>query len=299
MLRISLFLLGLLLTGDVNAQPLAEPSITIVSPNSQSVLDATNQRVPITMETSGEFLDTLIFELSTNGGSKWVVFNRQHPKELAKGTVFNLPIPDIDAYGSIRISMGDRILAVSETFKILGYPKPTALFVNDNEWPVPVDADVKIDWELSREGGLLELSQSQDLSSTWGVIARDMSPDTRSYIWHTPPFELEKVWLRLDVLGGRSKIIGPFAIKGAATVDTKQTRTLSVYPNPARGFISLGNTIQEPASIDIINASGEIVSQDASFTGSKIDVSFLPVGSYILHINFRNSTESAPFTVVR
>jgi hypothetical protein len=296
--RILLLLFVLVSSLEVSAQSLVEPSITITSPNDTSILYAKDQWAYLSVETTGDLTDSVTFEYTINDGVTWTRIIRVAHDKITKN-VAQIIIPDVDADAYIRATMASKVIGTSKTFKIIGYPKPTALFINDNEWPVPVDADVKIDWELNREGGFLELSQSQDPSSTWGVIARGMSADTRSYIWHTPPFELEKVWLRLDVFGGRSKIIGPFAIKGAASVDTKPAKTFSVYPNPASGSISLAIAIKEPVSIDIINAAGEIVSKDARFTGSKIDVSGLPVGCYTLRIVEGSGTESVPIAVVR
>jgi hypothetical protein len=67
---------------------------------------------------------------------------------------------------------------------------------------------------------------------------------------------------------------------------------LGIYPNPATDFVSISG-LQENAAVKILDMSGRIVvAESVSKTDSKIDVSYLDSGMYIMVIN---NSESVKF----
>ncbi len=76
---------------------------------------------------------------------------------------------------------------------------------------------------------------------------------------------------------------------------------LSVYPNPANGFINLQFQNADKAEYVLINANGEEVTKHelANSSNAKIDVSALPAGNYLIKVKTTQGTVTKSVVVTK
>lgn len=80
-------------------------------------------------------------------------------------------------------------------------------------------------------------------------------------------------------------ITGTAGILGSVELNSK---SLSVYPNPAKDIINVSLKQGSPQSIEIVNLSGQSVY--SAKTVSSVNVTFLPAGVYIVRVKDSNGT---------
>lgn len=90
-------------------------------------------------------------------------------------------------------------------------------------------------------------------------------------------------------------VINVFGISAQATQlsvsDVKQSNAKSIYPNPFANELNLANT-SDITSIDILDFSGKTIKNNVQ-PQSKLDLSYLDKGNYILVLKNKNGTVSS------
>ena len=206
-------------------------------------------------------------------------------------------VPDIDEQVRIRIRDGNGVTGISGTFSLVSPAKPTRLEINHSSYPVPKDREVLIEWDMNHDGEVIELWYSQGIGSV-PITPEPLPGSARTYIWHTPPFDLPEVTLGIRVDGGNGISIGPFAIGEAAGVEQISQGQFSFAPNPASSSVVVAGLPAGTQKIVILDVLGRPV---VSFpTGSpRIDVSALPAGSYKLTCQTQSETFFLPLIISR
>ena len=66
---------------------------------------------------------------------------------------------------------------------------------------------------------------------------------------------------------------------------------VQVYPNPAYNYLSINNKLNKKIKrIQITSLDGKLIKDDVKYINSKIDISELPQGLYLLHLTFSDNT---------
>lgn len=76
-----------------------------------------------------------------------------------------------------------------------------------------------------------------------------------------------------------------------SSVETTFSRNFTIYPNPAKGELYIGEIAESPKSIEIIDVMGRTAAFYQYFE-NRIDISDLPAGIYIVKVKFADRIES-------
>ena len=72
---------------------------------------------------------------------------------------------------------------------------------------------------------------------------------------------------------------------GIKTFDSNNVNTLKVFPNPSSSKITVVFNSANASDVDIYSISGRLMAKQEMLSGSKIDISFLPLGFYFIKVN--------------
>jgi hypothetical protein len=244
--------------------------------------------------SDNEIVGPLRYEFTIDDGSTWTTFHIDTNSKPFLGYQW-LDYPNIDAQIRVRMTDGNGVTGTSPDFRLESLPAATWVEINGNNFPLPKDADVLIEWMQNRDGGLIQLVQSQGVGGS--PIVMDLPPNTRSYIWRTPPFDVPWMTLRLEIGGGIDTLIGPFAIGEPASVEGEIASAIHVTPNPATNYIQIHAEEARIDRVSIVDAAGRIhLSQKPK---SRLDVRGLPNGSYRLIIEIPDEVITRPLVISR
>jgi len=127
----------------------------------------------------------------------------------------------------------------------------------------------------------------------WWLIAQNV-PNNGKHQWNIPNYPSDQVYLRLIVKSEEStadtSLSKPFTIFGEPNYvsHNQLSRQPLLYPNPGSKFIFL-NDAEKIRAIKIFDNQGKAVKALDQVYGN-IDVTELPVGSYLLQIIFKDGT---------
>jgi 6-phosphogluconolactonase (cycloisomerase 2 family)/fibronectin type 3 domain-containing protein len=114
--------------------------------------------------------------------------------------------------------------------------------------------------------------------------------EENSYSDATQDFLIYYYWLKAeDEAGNQSEASAPVRIERVITGVIDQEHSISIHPNPANKFITIGGLQHNVYSFCIINSTGDVI-LNRTASSPEINVSEIKAGLYILKINTKGQT---------
>jgi hypothetical protein len=160
-------------------------------------------------------------------------------------------------------------------------------------------APLVVNANITHASSASALDGALDLTTTGGT-----APYT--YIWSNAATEedLTNLGVGLYIVtitdNNGCSLATTFQINNIAGVEAQIAPTWSVYPNPTSDLLYSDFGLEKPHTLRIYNALGQVflleTSQDKL---GKIDVSFLPAGTYMIELSYDLQQETRLFTVIK
>lgn len=100
-----------------------------------------------------------------------------------------------------------------------------------------------------------------------------------------------------DLLAAGTALV--IAEASSSSVVSLNTNKLTVYPNPATNVINLAG-IEAGSEISIYNLSGQLVKQEVlNSVKEQVDISAMPMGTYVLSVNSGDEVQVKSFVVLK
>jgi hypothetical protein len=161
---------------------------------------------------------------------------------------------------------------------------------------------VKLDWETASETNNDDFTvQRSSNASAWSDVKELRGSGNTSSVSYYTAYDESPLpgvsYYRLK----QTDVDGKSSYSVTKTIDMSNAVTLSVYPNPATTYITVGSASFEKLTIMLFNNNGQRVSVPISSNGNKaiLYVSGVNTGTYFLQIIQGNSTEIRKITIVR
>lgn len=154
----------------------------------------------------------------------------------------------------------------------------------------PLNKQVQVTWTTFHEQGIenFEIQRSTDGANFYSIgsveAANSITGAEYTFLDHKP---MATNYYRIKEIA----LSGGNLYSPVAKAFLQERGKLSIYPNPASGQFWIScSSCDDPQSITIIDTRGQLVFSKLITPSEKIDVSFLPSGTYAIRINGQNNS---------